>query len=93
MKGASQIAPFGLRMPEDLKDAIAERAKKNGRSMNSEIIHILEDYITPPRVEEMQPLSEDELTSPDKIQAWMKELTAKISTIEKVVKKNFPEDK
>ncbi|EOI6456166.1 TPA: Arc family DNA-binding protein [Yersinia enterocolitica] len=93
MKGASQIAPFGLRMPEDLKDAIAERAKRNGRSMNSEIIHILEDYITPPRVEEMQPLSEDELTSPDKIQAWMKELTTKISTIEKVVKKNFPEDK
>lgn len=93
MKGASQIAPFGLRMPEELKDAIAERAKKNGRSMNSEIIHILEDYITPPRVEEMQPLSEDELTSPDKIQAWMKELTTKISTIEKVVKKNFPEDK
>lgn len=45
MKGASQISPFGLRMPEDLKEAIAERAKKNGRSMNSEIVQILEDAI------------------------------------------------
>lgn len=93
MKGASQIAPFGLRMPEDLKDAIAERAKNNGRSMNSEIIYILEDYITPPRVDDMKPLSEEEAASPEKLQAWMKELTTKISIIEKVVKKNFPEDK
>lgn len=38
MKGASQIAPFGIRMPEELKDRIAERAAKNGRSMNSEIV-------------------------------------------------------
>lgn len=38
MKGASQIAPFGLRMPEDLKEVISERAARNGRSMNSEII-------------------------------------------------------
>lgn len=45
MKGASQIAPFGLRMPEELKDAIAERAKKNGRSMNSEIVQIIEDAL------------------------------------------------
>ena len=45
MKGASQIAPFGLRMPEELKDAIAERAKANGRSMNSEIVQILEDAL------------------------------------------------
>lgn len=45
MKGASQIAPFGLRMPEELKDVIAERAKQNGRSMNSEIVQILEDAL------------------------------------------------
>lgn len=43
MKGASHIAPFGLRMPEELKDKISESAKKNGRSMNSEIVQILED--------------------------------------------------
>lgn len=28
-----------------MRDAIAERARKNGRSMNSEIIQILEDAI------------------------------------------------
>ena len=45
MKGASLIAPFGLRMPEDLKGKIAERAKSNGRSMNAEIVQILQDAI------------------------------------------------
>lgn len=38
MKGMRNIAPFGLRMPDELREAIAERAKKNGRSMNAEII-------------------------------------------------------
>ena len=45
MKGASLIAPFGLRMPEDLKGKIAERAKSNGRSMNAEIVQILQDAV------------------------------------------------
>ncbi|WP_409521682.1 Arc family DNA-binding protein [Pantoea sp.] len=39
------IAPFGLRMPDELRDAITERAKRNGRSMNSEIVQILQDAI------------------------------------------------
>lgn len=45
MKGASQIAPFGLRMPEELKDKIADRARKNGRSMNAEIVQIIQDVL------------------------------------------------
>lgn len=45
MKGMRNIAPFGLRMPDELREAIAERAKANGRSMNSEIVQILEDAI------------------------------------------------
>lgn len=45
MKGASLIAPFGLRMPEELKEKIAERAKNNGRSMNAEIVQVLQDAI------------------------------------------------
>lgn len=45
MKGASLIAPFGLRMPEELKEKVAERAKKNGRSMNAEIVQILQDAV------------------------------------------------
>lgn len=45
MKGMRNIAPFGLRMPDDLREAIAERAKRNGRSMNSEIVQILQDTL------------------------------------------------
>ncbi|EPE3084099.1 Arc family DNA-binding protein [Morganella morganii] len=45
MKGMRSIAPFGLRMPDALKEKIQERAKANGRSMNSEIIQILEDAV------------------------------------------------
>lgn len=36
---------FNLRFPDGMRDAIAERAKANGRSMNSEIISILEDRL------------------------------------------------
>lgn len=32
------IAPFGLRMPPELKASIEEAAVKNGRSINAEII-------------------------------------------------------
>lgn len=53
MKGASLIAPFGLRMPEELKEKIAERAKKNGRSMNAEIVQILQDAIAEPSKESL----------------------------------------
>lgn len=36
------IAPFGVRMPSDLKQKIENSAKKSGRSMNAEIVHRLE---------------------------------------------------
>lgn len=36
---------FNLRFPDGMRDAIAERAKANGRSMNSEIIQILGETI------------------------------------------------
>lgn len=36
---------FVVRFPDGMRDAIAERAKTNGRSMNSEIIQIIEDAI------------------------------------------------
>jgi len=36
---------FMLRFPDGMRDAIADRAKENGRSMNSEIIQILEDTL------------------------------------------------
>ncbi|MBZ7165169.1 Arc family DNA-binding protein [Klebsiella oxytoca] len=35
------VERFTVRMPDGMRDAIAERAKENGRSMNSEIVDIL----------------------------------------------------
>lgn len=45
MKGMRNIAPFGLRMPDDLREIIQQRAKENGRSMNSEILQMLRDLL------------------------------------------------
>lgn len=39
------IAPFGLRMPHELKEQIEVMAKKNRRSMNAEIIVLLESTV------------------------------------------------
>lgn len=38
-----QIAPFGLRIPEDLKDWLKQQAEQNRRSLNSEILARLEE--------------------------------------------------
>lgn len=35
---------FMLRLPEGMRDRIAKFARREGRSMNAEIVHILEDY-------------------------------------------------
>ncbi|QDI12565.1 Arc family DNA-binding protein [Serratia marcescens] len=45
MKGMRNIAPFGLRMPDDLRQAVQEQAQANGRSMNSEIIEIISNSL------------------------------------------------
>lgn len=42
MKGMRSITPFGVRMPDDLKEKLTVRAAKNGRSLNSEIVMILQ---------------------------------------------------
>jgi hypothetical protein len=35
---------FMLRLPDGMRDRIANFARREGRSMNAEIVHILEDY-------------------------------------------------
>lgn len=45
MKGMRNIAPIGVRIPDDLKEKVQQKAKENGRSMNAEIIHIIEESI------------------------------------------------
>lgn len=43
---------FNLRFPDGMRDAIAERAKQNGRSMNSEIVQILQNALDPMKDDE-----------------------------------------
>lgn len=42
-KYPTRIAPYGLRMPPDLKDRVESAAKANNRSMNAEIVATLEE--------------------------------------------------
>lgn len=42
---SQEMDRFNVRLPNGMREAIAERAKQNGRSMNSEIVHILEDAL------------------------------------------------
>ena len=39
---ATQPVPFPLRMPDELRDQLTERARVNGRSLNAEILGILQ---------------------------------------------------
>ena len=39
------IAPFGVRMPSDLKEVLEREAKINNRSMNSEVIARLKNSL------------------------------------------------
>jgi predicted HicB family RNase H-like nuclease len=41
----SAQAPFGLRMPPPLRELVAASARRNHRSMNSEIVSILEQAL------------------------------------------------
>lgn len=41
----ANIAPFGLRMQPELKQVIEDSARANGRSLNAEIVHRLEQSI------------------------------------------------
>lgn len=41
MRVTRNIASFGLRVPDELKEDVQDRANKNGRSLNSEILQIL----------------------------------------------------
>ena len=45
MTATRSIKPFGLRMQPEDKARIEERAKQNGRSMNSEIVQILKEAL------------------------------------------------
>ncbi len=39
---------FNLRLPNELKEKVKQRAKMNSRSLNSEIIQIIQDAVSQP---------------------------------------------
>ncbi|GAA5785643.1 Arc family DNA-binding protein [Chitiniphilus shinanonensis] len=43
MKGSGNLTPLGVRMPDKLRAYLKERAKKHRRSLNSEIVLLLEE--------------------------------------------------
>ena len=42
---SNQTIPYPLRMPEELRDQLTERARANGRSLNAEILGILQEAV------------------------------------------------
>ena len=40
------LQPTGVRMSDDMKEQLVERARQNGRSMNGEIVQILKEVLT-----------------------------------------------
>jgi predicted DNA-binding protein len=46
MIAAKKSDQYMLRLPPGLRDRVARRAKKNGRSMNTEIIDAIERHLT-----------------------------------------------
>lgn len=45
IKAGRDIAPFGVRIPNDLKEKLQKSADQNGRSLNAEIIYRLDQSI------------------------------------------------
>lgn len=48
------IAPFGVRMPADLKSRVAAAAATNNRSMNAEIVATLQEKYPEPTVDDVK---------------------------------------
>lgn len=44
-KQVKDYEKFVVRFPDGMRDAVAERAKRNGRSMNSEIVQMIQDAL------------------------------------------------
>ena len=61
---SQEMDRFNVRLPSGMREAIAERAKANGRSMNSEIVQILQEALDADRA-----IAESDLVDFDSTQA------------------------
>lgn len=76
---------FNLRFPDGMRDAIAERAKANGRSMNSEIVQILQDALE----KEASSQPKDQELSDSELACHLEEMRRILDLIEVSKKKNI----
>ena len=58
MPKSKQPTAYPLRMPDEIREALTERARANGRSLNAEILTVLELSLTK---DQMGRMSADEL--------------------------------
>lgn len=102
MKGASNIAPMGIRIPDELKLKIQDRAREHGRSMNAEIVQIIEDSVnggatfTPEAIKKLtDTISELKriISLKDEISGYqertIKAYAGQISLLEEILKRRF----
>ncbi len=74
---SERIAPYPVRMPDDLRSELEGVAKRNKRSLNAEIVARLEQTLG--RTSEPDDLSTD-------IPDWGRELHRRLDQIEKLIK-------
>ncbi|HCH7903506.1 TPA: Arc family DNA-binding protein [Klebsiella oxytoca] len=84
---SQEMDRFNVRLPAGMRDAIAERAKANGRSMNSEIVQILEDRLSTER--ELEEFIIDDAKRPGGVDSLSKNELEEM--MEKTVRKVFSE--
>ncbi|WP_320725810.1 Arc family DNA-binding protein [Enterobacter ludwigii] len=81
---SQEMDRFNIRLPAGMREAIADRAKENGRSMNTELIFIIDEALNAPIpadvdnsriVKTYKDLAERRPKTMEEFKAWEKEMT------------------
>jgi hypothetical protein len=81
---SQEMDRFNIRLPSGMREAIAERAKENGRSMNTELIFIIDEALKSPIPSQVdnsrfmktyKDLAERKPSNPEEFEKWEREMT------------------
>lgn len=76
---SQEMDRFNIRLPSGMREAIAERAKENGRSMNTELIFIIDEALKSPIPSQVdnsrfmktyKDLAERKPSNPEEFEKW-----------------------
>ncbi|MBU3825182.1 MAG: Arc family DNA-binding protein [Candidatus Oceanisphaera merdipullorum] len=81
------IAPFGVRMPPELKDKVEKAAKTAGRSINAEIIHRLQQSFEAEQQPEIIRLDEARRASHSEYTELREKFDEMLTKMDKLLKK------